>query len=261
MGVQIDGFISQAATTVIVGSGETATTGKPADVICAAYYGAQIAHRLIKAGGKNTEVTEALAKVAAVFKCHPVEGVLTHQVKRYVIDGAQVVLNKATDDQQAEEFEFATGEVYAVDIVMSSGEGRTREGDARTTVYKRAMDVQYQLKMKAARALFTEANKRFNSMPFSLRSISDEKTARLGIGEMATHHLVDPLPVLYEKAGEYVAQIKFTVMLLGEGQERLSDFPPPFVSSEHSIDSAPELAAILAIDPYPVAAQEEAAAQ
>src|SRR5690606_38682570 len=127
LGVQIDGFISQAATTVIVGqSTEQPTTGRAADVICAAYYGAEVAHRLIRPGGTNTEVTAALAKVAELFKCSPVEGVLSHQVKRYVIDGSKVILNKADTDQQVDEFKFEVNEVYVVDIVMSTGEGKTR---------------------------------------------------------------------------------------------------------------------------------------
>lgn len=249
LGVQIDGFISQAATTVIVGPvTETPTTGRAADVICAAYYAAELAHRLIRPGGSNTEVTEAIAKVAEVFKCTPVEGVLTHQLKRYIIDGSKVVLNKADADQQVDEFTFEVNEVYSVDIVMSTGDGKTREGEGRTTVFKRAPDAAYNLKMKAARTLMAEVNKRFSTMPFTLRSTSDEKNARLGITEMLTHGLVDALPVVYEKEGELVAHIKFTTLLLPNSQDRLNSFPPAFVSSEYSLDSNAELSAIMAME-------------
>jgi curved DNA binding protein len=248
LGVQIDGFISQAATTVIVGSGEVATTGRAADVICAAYYGAEVAHRLIRVGGTNSEVTAALAKVAEVFKCSPVEGVLSHQLKRYVIDGSKVILNKADQDHQAEDITFEANEVYSVDIVMSTGTGKTREGDARTTVFKRAPEVTYNLKMKASRTLMAEVSKRFSTMPFTLRATSDEKNARLGITEMVTHNLVDPLPVVYEKDGEIVAHFKFTLLLLPNQQDRLNVFAPPFVSSEFDINSNPDLTAILALE-------------
>jgi hypothetical protein len=33
------------------------------------------------------------------------------------------------------------------------------------------------------------------------RALKDEKTARLGISECLKHDLVEPYPVLYEKAG------------------------------------------------------------
>lgn len=46
--------------------------------------------------------------------------------------------------------EFAVHDVFAVDILISTGEGKTKEKDTRTTVYKRT-DNTYSLKMKASR--------------------------------------------------------------------------------------------------------------
>lgn len=46
--------------------------------------------------------------------------------------------------------EFDVHEVYALDILVSTGEGKAKERDVRTTVYKKA-DLIYQLKMKASR--------------------------------------------------------------------------------------------------------------
>ena len=46
--------------------------------------------------------------------------------------------------------EFAVHDVFAVDILISTGEGKTKEKDSRTTVYKRTDNV-YSLKMKASR--------------------------------------------------------------------------------------------------------------
>jgi len=51
LGVHIDGFISQAAHTAIVGQSEEAPLGgRAADAICAAYYAGELAHRLVKPG-------------------------------------------------------------------------------------------------------------------------------------------------------------------------------------------------------------------
>lgn len=52
------------------------------------------------------------------------EGVLSHQMKRFVIDGNKVILNKATPEHKVEEFEFEENQCYAIDIVMSTGEGK-----------------------------------------------------------------------------------------------------------------------------------------
>jgi len=163
------------------------------------------------------------------------EGVLSHQMKRFIIDGNKVIINKQTVDQKVEEFEFEDYEVYAVDIVMSTGEGKSRETETRTTIYKRAVDQNYLLKLKTSRYVFNEVNKRFPTLPFTLRSL-DEKQARLGITELITHGLVSNYPVLYEKSGEFVAQFKYTVLVTPTGTVRLNSFPLPHVTSQFKLE-------------------------
>jgi len=242
LGVHIDGFISVVAHTIIATttsqvSSPQAVTGRKADVICAAHYAAECAHRLIKPGKKNTDVTDIIKKVAEQFKCEPMEAVLSHQMKRFVIDGNKTIINKASLDQKVEEFEFEENQVYAVDIVMSTGEGKSKELESRTTIYKRSVDQNYLLKMKAARYVFNEINSRFPTLPFALRAL-DEKRGKLGVTECLKHDLIAPYPVLFEKPGEFVAQFKFTVLILPSGTMRLNTFALPFVSSEHKIQDA-----------------------
>lgn len=96
----------------------------------------------------------------------------------------------------------------------------------RTTVYKRAVDVKYALKNKASRDFFNEVNKRSPTLPFSLRSLADEKAARMGVRECVTHGLMMPYPVLHERKGDFVAHVKFTVILLPNGTLQISGLPP-----------------------------------
>ena len=91
----------------------------------------------IKVGNTNTMVTDAIAKVAANFGVTPIQGVLMHQMKRFVIDGNKVVIQKSEVDQEVDEIKFEPYEVYAVDIALSTGEGKPKEKDAKTTVFKR----------------------------------------------------------------------------------------------------------------------------
>ena len=46
--------------------------------------------------------------------------------------------------------EFAVHDVFAVDILISTAEGKTKEKERRTTVYKKTEET-YSLKMKASR--------------------------------------------------------------------------------------------------------------
>jgi len=238
LGVHIDGFISvMAHSLVVTATPEIATTGRKADVIAAAYYASEVAHRLIKPGNKNTQVSEAIVKCAAQFKCNALEGVLSHQLKKFVIDGEKVIINRPSLEHKVEEFEFEEGEVYAVDIVMSTGDGKAREQETRTTIYKRAADQSYSLKMKASRYVFSEINSRFPTFPFTLRAL-DEKRARLGMTEIIKHDLVTSYPVLVEKEGECIAQIKFTVLILPSETKRLNSHALPYISSEIKMEDA-----------------------
>lgn len=223
MAVHIDGFIAAAAHTVIVGDDKI--EDKRADVIMAAWNAAEAALRLVQVGNTNTMVTEAFSKVAEEFKCKPVQGVLSHQLKKHVIDGNQSIISVETADERVDEFEFEMNEVYCIDVVMSTGEGKSRETELRHTVYKRAPETAYSLKTQKARQFISEVNRRFPALPFSLRAIEDEQVARIGVSEAKRHELLEEYPVLKEKDREFVAQFKFTLLLLPGGTKRITGLP------------------------------------
>jgi methionine aminopeptidase len=131
------------------------------------------AQRQIKEMTTNTSITEVIAKVCAEYETNPVEGVLSHKMKKHLIDGNDVIINKETPEQKVEEFELAAGDVIGLDIFVSTGEGKPKEGDYRTTVYKRELDTQYNLKIKSARAFFSEVNKKYPTLPFSIRAFEE----------------------------------------------------------------------------------------
>merc|ERR1711934_245620 len=121
--------------------------------------------------------------------------------------------------------EFQQNEVYCLDVVMSTGEGKTKATELRSTVFKRAVDVNYNLKTQKARQFLHEVNKRFPALPFSLRAIEDEQVARVGVSEAKRHELLEEYPVLKEREREIVAQFKFTVLLLPGGTKRITGLP------------------------------------
>jgi curved DNA binding protein len=223
MACHIDGFIASAAHTIIVG--DEKVEDRRADAIMAAWNCAEAALRLVQVGNTNTQVTEAFATIAADFKCKPMQGVLSHQMKKHVIDGDRVILGCETDEQHVEEFEFEMNEVYGIDVVVSTGEGKGKETELRSTVFKRQVANSYILKTQKARQFISEVNKRFPALPFSLRAIEDEQVARVVVSEARRHELLEEYPVLKEKDGECVAQFKFTVLLLPGGTKKITGLP------------------------------------
>ncbi|KAG6596335.1 ERBB-3 BINDING PROTEIN 1 [Cucurbita argyrosperma subsp. argyrosperma] len=244
LGCHIDGFIAVVAHTHVLQEGPV--TGRAADVIAAANTAAEVALRLVRPGKKNKDVTEAIQKVAASYDCRIVEGVLSHQMKQFVIDGNKVVLSVANPETRVDEAEFEENEVYSIDIVTSTGEGKPKLLDEKqTTIYKRAVDRNYHLKMKASRFIFSEITQKFPIMPFTARAL-EEKRARLGLVECVNHDLLQPYPVLQEKPGDYIAHIKFTVLLMPNGSDRVTSHPLQDLQPTITTDD-PEIKAWLAL--------------
>uniref|UniRef100_A0A8I5TPC8 Peptidase M24 domain-containing protein n=1 Tax=Pongo abelii TaxID=9601 RepID=A0A8I5TPC8_PONAB len=159
LGVHVDGFIANVAHTFVVDVAQrTQVTGRKADVIKAIHLCDEAVLRLVKPGNQNTQVTEALNKAAHSLNCTPIEGMLSHQLKQHVVDGEKTIIQNLTDQQKKdhEKVELAVHEVYAVDVLVSSGEGKNPSK-------------QHGLKMKTSHAFFSEVEKCFDAMPFTLR--------------------------------------------------------------------------------------------
>lgn len=238
LGCHLDGYIAVAAHTVVVSetveNPPTEVDQELGNVAVAAYNAMLVAADAIRAGAKNTEVTEAVQRVASNYGVNPLATVRMHQMKRFIIDGVkEVALKEPTPEdieageEKVPECTFEQAEVYAIDVAMTTGDGKVRTGDLRTTVFKRNVDVNYRLKMKASRYVLSEVDKKFPTMPFTLRHFDDERQAKMGITECVAHGLVDPYPSLHEKADSKVAHFKCTVLLLPSGTTQVTGLPLP----------------------------------
>jgi len=235
LGCHIDGYIAVTAHTVVVK--ETADSPAPpedpelAKCAVAAYNAMLVAAASIAAGKTNSDVTKAVDRVAKAYGVTPISSVRMHQMKRYVLDGVkEVALKELTPDDPEEEkvpdCTFEQSEVYAVDVAMSTGDGKARPGAMRTTVFKRNVEQQYLLKVKASRQLLAEVDKKYPTLPFTMRNLSDVRAAKLGINECVNHGLLTPYPSLHDYSGK-VAHFKCTVLLLPSGTTRVTGLKLP----------------------------------
>lgn len=240
MGGHIDGYIAVVAHSLVVGaSKENPVTGPAADVMNAAHEAASVALRLVVPGGENEIVTDAVQKVAESYKCKPISGMLSHELNQFRIDGDKSIIQNPTEAQKKshEKCEFEVNEVYAIDVLISTGDGKGRELDTRATIYKKTDEV-YQLKMRASRNVLSDVDKKFGVMPFTLRYFDDEVKAKMGLKECVNHKLIEPFPVLHEKEGELVAQFKFTILLLPTRSHKITGLPVDMsmYKTEHKIE-------------------------
>ncbi len=64
------------------------------------------------------QVAGPLQQVAEAYGMSLVEGVLSHQLKQFVIDGNKCVLTRPSPEHRVEDAEFEENEVYGIDIVV-----------------------------------------------------------------------------------------------------------------------------------------------
>jgi len=171
LGAHIDGYMATSAHTLVINpSPAQPVGGSSADVVCAAYFAAEAALRLMKIGNTNTQVQETIAEAAALFNCSPVVGTGSNEIKRYVVATEKRIMNALEDERRPErEFVFVANEAYTLNILISSGDGTCKEGATKPSVFSRNVHQNYNLKLQSAREAFSEINKRFGVFPFATR--------------------------------------------------------------------------------------------
>lgn len=216
-------------------------TGRKADVILAAYNTSEMLLRMLKPGGISHVATEKINQLATEFKCHPIEGIISHTMDQNKMLGAKKIIQNPGESLRKDykKCEFAENEVYNIDVLISTGEGKVKQHDTKTNIYRRTESV-YRLKLTAAKKFMNDVYTKYGNMPFTLRSIEDLRSARLGLQECVPHGVMDPYEVMYEKDGEYVAQFKFTLIIMPSGCFKITGLPIDLdlYHSEYSIQNA-----------------------
>ena len=219
LGCHIDGFCAVIAHTVIIQADMSAPVkaSPESNVVAAAAAAAEAVTHCFRPGAKNQDITSIIQKIAADYDVTPVEGVLSHEMTRYIIDHHNVIAMKNCPEQKVLDHELEEATVWTLDVAFSSAPhdskdaGKLRQEDSKTHVFKSAL-VQYNLKMKASREVYSEINKKFQNYPFSMRHL-DPKKGRFGINECLKHDLVNPYPVLKSKPSETVAHFCSTILI------------------------------------------------
>lgn len=241
LGAQVDGYSAICGDTVVVGASESnPVTGRTADAIAAANHAADLIQRMIKPGNKNMAVTDKVQRLTKEFGCKPFENMLCYEQKHNGQDGdKQIILNPGADQRKGfASCEFAPYEVYLIEVFVTTGEGQTKKSELRTNVYKKT-NVNYQLKMKTARAALSEITSQFGNFAFSLRSCKDERKMRMGLIECTKMGVVQGSEVQEEKPGEAVAQVTFTALVTPTGVERITQgntFDTKVIQTEKKVE-------------------------
>ena len=213
LGAQIDGFGTIVCDMVVVG--KDVVTGREADLIHATYYANELLLRLmvppgLLASGTEEEKKKAAAekapsqahisklveKVAKSFDTTVVENTTSWQFEHNEIEAAKKIILIPGSGVRGEGVPDV-GEVWGVEMGLSLGSGKVKNLPLRPTLHRRTTTT-YQLKRPSSRETLSEIVKRFGHFPFSLRQLSNEKSAKVGVVESVRGEVLRQ----YEPAGD-----------------------------------------------------------
>lgn len=241
IGAHIDGFPAFSAHTVVVGaSKDNKVTGRKADVMWAAYNAAQVALRMLKPGTVNREITKVLQKTTQTYDCVPIQNMASYNIEKDIVEGEKSILQNPHEQMQTrlaqnkdesptgeknpkneallgEKCEIEVNDVWAIDVLASTGTGKVHPCEVKSSLYRRDPNSSYQLKMKASRDVLSKVTEDHGFMTFSLRGFENETRTRLGLKENVSHEVITEHHVMKEKSDCYVAQFKYTVLVLPSG--------------------------------------------
>ena len=172
-GVHIDGFPVDIAHTVVVGKTQDEAKLR---VLTAAYQALETAVKSLKPGVSNEAISHVFNQVAESYQTQTLEGVLSHSLKRFLIDSNDTILLKETSESRVNHYELKVNDVFAIDVYVTANpeEGKTKESELRTTIFKQIPDSSHDVKTKSAKKLLNEVNNRFFGFGFSLNDFEDE---------------------------------------------------------------------------------------
>lgn len=179
LGVHVDGFPALIAHSFIVGTTKDELKLK---ALSAAYTGLEAAVKSIKPGCSNSHLTYVINDVTDHYEAQTLEGVLSHVLRRYLIDSNDVIILKENSEQKVNYYELKVNDVFAIDVfaTANSVEGKTKESESRTTIFKQIPDANHDVKTKSAKKMLNEVNNKFFGFGFSLNDFQDELVGLLG---------------------------------------------------------------------------------
>jgi methionine aminopeptidase len=229
LGVHIDGYAVLSSQTIRIQASPSPTTGPIADATCALHYAINgIINILSK--GTVSQLELVLQDALETFGVHVVEGSCLRRIRRFLA-GQTTIQERHSKvlefgEPVMEEWGVAPGEVYLLDLAISTGPGKVKvHSDLRPTIYTRSIPNSQNhanFKLMATRALFTQLISNsllYSVFPFTLRQNPDPSRARLGIAELVTRGVLHPCPIIVEKApNAVVVRRTVTIYVRNQGE-------------------------------------------
>ncbi len=209
-GVHIDGYTVDTAFTISLNDDPALK-----NLVKASEEAVANAIKLIKPGVTTNILGETIEKIVREYGYKPVIDLHGHKIERWDVHGGKSIpsIAQPTGDKMEE------GEVYAVEVFVSTGKGTIHAQQSNEQIYQINPTVKkIPLRTKSARRILGYIVKEFRTLPFSRYQVYQEfPQGTFGMIELIKTNKLEKHHILSEKKGFYVAQSEHTILVTKSG--------------------------------------------
>jgi methionine aminopeptidase len=163
----------------------------------------------------QARITDLVQKIAKSYDCQLVENTTIWKFDRNNIESDKKIILAPGDGVRGEGMP-EVGEVWGVEMGISTGNGKVKSLPNRATLHRRT-ETTYGLKRPSSRATLGEIKKKFGTFPFSLRQLDDERAGKVGVVECVRGGVVRQYEVIGSADAEPVSRLFTTVAITKNG--------------------------------------------
>ncbi|HSQ92869.1 MAG TPA: type II methionyl aminopeptidase [Methanoregula sp.] len=200
IGVQVDGYIADTATTVDLGVNSL--------LVEASRQALEAAISIIRPGVKVGELGMAVQSEIESRGYRPISNLTGHGLDRYILHRSPTIPNVGIKGGVTLE----EGMVFAIEPFATTGSGHVTE-KTRREIYSQISPKP--VRIPAARAVLEEIRER-RGLPFARRWLN-EKKLDLALSNLLRSQVLHVYPVLSDIPGSLVSQAEHTIIVTAEG--------------------------------------------
>jgi methionyl aminopeptidase len=200
LGVQIDGYIADTATTIDLGSNSL--------LLEASERALDAAIKAVRPGATAGDLGAAIQKEIECRGYRPISNLTGHGLDRYIVHRPPTIPNVGVNGGVVLE----EGMVFAIEPFATTGSGHVGE-KTRKEIYSQVS--QKPVRIPAARAILDKVKDR-HGLPFARRWI-DGKKLDIALSSLVRSQVLHVYPVLSDIPGSLVSQHEHTVIVTREG--------------------------------------------
>jgi methionyl aminopeptidase len=203
VGVHVDGYIADAATTVDL-------SGNP-ELVEAAEEALDVAIDAVAPGVDTGYIGGEIEDVIRGYGYTPVLNLSGHGVAQWDAHTGPSVPNRGIEHGS----ELQVGDVVAIEPFATDGRGKVSEGN-KEEIY--GLERERSVRNRQARQVLEQVTEEYRTLPFAARWI-DVSRAEMALRRLKQQDVIHGYPVLKEEAGRLVSQAEHTLIVTDDGCE------------------------------------------